>query len=287
MIRLPPIVLCALLACACRPRGEVVVFHSVTLTGALGEIAVALEHETPGLRVRLQPSEGTLAVRKLTELGLKADLVVVGDSLELAPLVEARRIRSATLFATDEIVLAHQDHSRFTDEIATTNWTEVLGRPDVRLGCADPATSDAGLHAQLAWQLAGQPGLRARCAREQTVPGELELVALLESRAVDYVFLHRSTAEGHRLKTTALPKEWNLSQRELEDAYRTASVTIAGTPRPGAAIACAAAIPEDAQNPAGARVLLDALLSSSGKRALARAGLHPLLAPAAYPATRR
>jgi molybdate/tungstate transport system substrate-binding protein len=286
MPRPAPILLCVALACGCRARGEVVVFHSISLTAPLGEVAQQLERDSPGVRVRLEPCEGSLAVRKLLELGQPADLVVVGDSLELAPLIEAHKIHSATVFATDEVVLAHQDHSRFTDEISTANWPQVLDRPGVRVGCADPTTSDVGLHAQLAWQLAGQQALRNRCTPDRTVTGELELVGLLESRAVDYVFLHRSTAEGHRLKLTALPKEWNLSEPGLEDAYRTASVTLAGKPRAGAAIACAAAIPEAAANVAGARLFLDALLSTKGRQALSRAGFHPLASPATYPALR-
>ena len=36
---------------------------------------------------------------------------------------------------------------------------------------------------------------------------EVELVTLLETRAIDYAFLLRSTAEDHHLKITSLPEQ--------------------------------------------------------------------------------
>ncbi|HEY3452485.1 MAG TPA: substrate-binding domain-containing protein [Myxococcales bacterium] len=269
--------LLALLLASCRSAsdGEVVVFHDQGLSALLGDVVQALRRETSGLRARLEPSEGTLAVRKISEMGLKADLVVSCDAAALESLLAARKASWILSFATDEVVIAHKDHSRFTDEISSANWTEVLNRPGIALGCADPSTSATGAHAVFAWQLAGQPGLRMRCASDLKVPGEAELVGLLESRAADYVFLHRSTAEGHHLKVTALKPEWNLSRPELIDAYQTASLG----ERRGRPILCGLTVPEAAVNPEGARRLLAALLSEPGRRALLRAGYRPLDPP--------
>ncbi|MBI5547169.1 MAG: substrate-binding domain-containing protein [Deltaproteobacteria bacterium] len=264
------------LATACHGQEELVVFHSEGLSPLLGELAQRLGRQTPALRIRLEPSPSALAVRKVTELGLAADVVALADSGLAGPLRDARRMAAWHPLATDEVVLAHKDHSRHTDEVGTRNWTEVIDRPGVRLGCASPETSEAGLHAQMTWQLAGQQGLRLRCQRDNTVPGEAELIALLEARAVDYAFVHRSTASVHHLKVTALPREWNLSSLELADAYRTASVGDGASAHVGRPIEVGLAFLRGAKNPKGAQRLLDALRSELGRRALERAGFHPL-----------
>lgn len=272
-----PVAACVLALLSCRPAAdaEVVVFLDQGLSPLFGDLVEAARREAPGMRVRLEPSEGSLAVRKVTEMGLKADLVATCSSAALAGLVEAGKAAWALTFATDEVVLAHKDHSRFTDEVSTANWAEVLGRPGVALGCADPSTSAVAADAAFAWQLAGRPNLRQRCASELLVPGEAELVGLLESRAADYVFLHRSTAESHHLKVTALAPEWNLSRLELADAYGAASLG----ERRGRPIACGLTVLEGAANPASARRVLAALLSEAGRKAVLRAGLRPVEPP--------
>ena len=243
MLRPLGLLACTLLACGCRGRAEVVVYCTDVLCGVLSDVV------GPPLRMRLEPGDDGLARRKLLELEQRADLVVVRDATSLQPVRSQKKIGSPTLFATDEIVLAHKDHSAFTDKVSTATFAQVLRQPVVRLGCANPATADVGAHAQQAWGLAGAPDLAARCDAAQLVPGEPELVALLESRAVDYVFLHRSIAESHHLKVTAVP-----------------------SPK----IVCALAIPSGAANPADARRVVEALLSDAGRRALERAGFSPL-----------
>lgn len=286
------LLLIAGVASGCRDRGEVVVFFDQALSGPLSEVAERLRAESPGLRVRLEPSDPALTLRKPAELGLEADLLVVGEEARFAGLRGAKTVAWTLSFATDEVVVAHKDHSRFTDEISTANWTEVLQRPGVSLGCAEPWTSPVGAHAALSWDLAGQQALNSRCARERTVPGETELIALLESRAVDYVFLHRSTAEGHHLKVTPLRPEWNLGRLELAGAYATASLRRGDAEVRGGPLACALAVPEAARNREGAFRVARALLAEAGRKALERAGYRPLVpavatAPEALPSALR
>ncbi|MGC4115060.1 MAG: substrate-binding domain-containing protein [Myxococcales bacterium] len=143
------------------------------------------------------------------------------------------------------------------------------------MGCAQAATSAVGTDALLAWRLAGAGGPNLPCGQALTVAGETELVGLLESRAADYVLLHRSTAERHHLKVTELDPRINLSRLELADAYQQAAVA----ERRGQPIACALAIPDAAVNPDGARLLAAALVSEHGRKALLRSGYRPVDPP--------
>ncbi|MFH0902448.1 MAG: extracellular solute-binding protein [Pseudomonadota bacterium] len=278
-------VLFVLLCCAgCRSYEEVVVFYATSLRRVLAEAAQEYQQQNPKTRIRLEPSGSLLAIRKVADLGLRADVVAVAD----AELIETGLVpRLASWIVepvTNEIVLAHKDHSRATDEITTESWQLVVRRPEVRLGRVDPDQAPLGYHTLFVWQLAGGNGLAdelaGRCAAEHVVPDETELLALLESRAIDYAFLYRSSAEDHHLKITELRTAENLSRRELSAHYAVASVGIRvkhGEPPAtvtGRPITYGITVPTNAPNPARAADFVAFLLGDRGQRAFTRAGFH-------------
>jgi molybdate/tungstate transport system substrate-binding protein len=276
-----------------RSQTEIAVFHATSLTALLGDAAERFQRDNPGIRVRLEPSGSQVAARKVVELGMRADIVAVADAGIIGKMMIPRHAVWNAVFATNEIVLAHKDHSRFTDEVSTQNWPSVLGRPGVRLGRADPDTAPLGYHTLLAWQLAEKSGtygtaganleakLSGLCAKEHVTHDEAELLTLLEARAIDYAFLFRSTAEDHHLKITALPAEQNLSQPELAARYANASVEVrmkqgdGRTRITGGPISYGITIPVGAPHAAEARRFVALLLGEGGRRLLERRGFHP------------
>jgi molybdate/tungstate transport system substrate-binding protein len=272
-----------LLAAGCSGRKEIVVFHAASLRRVASEVAEEFQRREPGWRVRLEPSGSLVAARKLTELGMRADVVAVADVGVIDRMLMPGHASWSVEFAAGEIVLAHLDHSRFTDEVSTESWPEVLQRPGVRLGRVNPETAPLGYHTMLAWRLCGtgaHPGLpqvlAARVAREHLAPDETELLGLLEARAVEYAFLYRSSAEDHRLKITALSPACNLSRRDLATRYAEAEVTVRGKRLRGAPVTYGVTIPATAPQPAAAARFVALLLDEEGRRLLRRAGMHPL-----------
>jgi molybdate/tungstate transport system substrate-binding protein len=287
--------LCALGSLGCkRPPTEIVVFYASSLSAVLGDAAEVFAKANPQLRLRLEPSGSQVAVRKVTELGMRADIVAVADASLIEKMMVPAHAAWNAVFATNEIVLAHKDHSRFTDQITPDNWPEVLGREGVRLGRADPDTAPIGYQTLLAWQLAEISGrygtsgvglaarLAGRCAKEHVTHDEAELLSLLESRAVDYAFLFRSTAEDHHLKILTLPPEINLSRPDLAERYAAASVEVRmkqGEGRGrivGAPVTYGLTIPANARHADAAARFAAFLFGDAGRRLLARRGLHPL-----------
>jgi molybdate/tungstate transport system substrate-binding protein len=289
---------CSLLGFAvvvgCRtPPAEIAVFHATSLTAMLGDAAEKFQHDNPRVRLRLEPSGSQVAARKVVELGMRADIVAVADAGIIGKMMIPRHATWNVIFATNEIVLAHKDHSRFTDEISAQNWPSVLERPGVRLGRADPDTAPLGYHTLLAWQLAEKSGsygaagvnlaarLSSQCAKEHVTHDEAELLTLLEARAIDYAFLFRSTAEDHHLKITALPVEQNLSQPGLAAHYASVSVEVrmkqgdGRTRITGGPITYGLTIPADAPHAAHARRFVALLLGEQGRRLLERRGFRP------------
>jgi molybdate/tungstate transport system substrate-binding protein len=294
-LRLLPL-LAALLASGCHSRTELVVFHASSLSRVLSDLAEELEREAPDLRVHLEPSGSQVAARKITELGMRADLVAVADAALIDRMLLPSHARFNAVFATNEMVLAHKGHSRFTEEVTSENWPEVVLRAGVRLGRASPDLAPIGYHTLFVWQLAERSGrygkdgerlearLRERCG-ERATTDEAELLSLLESKAIDYAFLYRSTAEDHRLKITPLPAELNLSSPELAPRYASAAVEVAmkqaeaRTRLTGSPVTYGLTIPAAAPHPAAALRLAAFILGERGQRALRRAGFRPV-APA-------
>lgn len=279
-----------------RQRRELVIFHAASLTQPLGDAAELFKRHNPSIAVRLEPSGSQVAVRKLTDYGMRADVIAVADAALIDKMLVPAYTGHNLTFATGEMVIAHKDHSRFTDEITTENWQRVLVRPGVRIARANPDTAPLGYRTLIVWKLAEQAGnagltakLVAQCAPEHVAADEMDVLALLESRAVDYVFLYRSTAEDHRLKTTALPPELNLSRSALNDRYAQAEVEVRmdqGVSHSlihGEAIAYSLSILDRAKEPDAARRFVALLLSDDGRKILERRGFSPMTPASCHP----
>ena len=290
-----PVALVALAACGCKSRGvELSVFYASSLSAVLGDAVEVFHKENPQVRIRLEPSGSQVAARKVTELGMRADIVLVADAALIDKIMIPSHATWNAVFATNEIVIAHKDHSRGTDKIKGENWPEILTGAGVRLGRADPDTAPIGYNTLMVWQLAETAGLfgssatgldarlRGQCSPEHVVHDEAELLGLLESRSIDYAFLFRSTAEDHHLKVLALPPEINLSQQDMATRYATASVEVRmkrgqGLARlQGAPVTYGLTIPNSAPHKVEAEKFAALLLGQRGQRLFAKRGFHPV-----------
>jgi molybdate/tungstate transport system substrate-binding protein len=280
---------------ACKSKQtEITVFYASSLTAFLGDAAEAFQKANPQYRLRLEPSGSQVAIRKVSELGMRADIVAVADAGLIPKMMVPAHATWNVLFAANEMVIAHKDHSKWTDQITQDNWAEVLTRDGVRLGRADPDTAPVGYQTLMVWQLAEAAGTKGsgagglssqligRCAKEHVTHDEAELLALLESRAVDYAFLFRSTAEDHHLKVLSLPSEINLSRQDFTERYATARVDVQmkrgqGTKTlTGAPIVYGLTIPVNAPHAEAATRFVAFLSGEAGRKLLLRRGFHPI-----------
>jgi molybdate/tungstate transport system substrate-binding protein len=272
-------------------RPGVVVFAAASLARALSDLKQTIESEQ-SVEIQLTVGGSQEACRKVAELGHQADVVATADYRVIDQILRPRHASFDIHFTTNEVVLAHLQHSKFTEEVTARNWASILERPGVHLGMASPDLAPIGYATLLVWQLAGQergdgPGLasrlRARCAPEHLAADEGELLQLLQSRAIDYAFMYRSTAEEHNLKLVPLPDSINLGAPDKASVYAKARVqvrmkraeglkTIQGSP-----ITYGLTIPTGAPNRAGAELFVRYLLGEAGQRTLRRTGFRPIV----------
>ena len=258
---------------------------ALPLRAALDSFA-AREHVTVE-----QENAGSLeTARKLTELGKVPDLVAVADYEVIPLLLIPAHATWYAKFARNRMVLAYGDRSRGAAEINTGNWWQVVTRPGVQVGRADPSLDPNGYRTLLVWQLAErfykQPGLAQRMLASAPArnvrPKEADLVGLLQAGEFDYIWSYESIAQGTGLRYVTLPPEIDLSAAADSAAYAVASTRIAGkTPRDsvtmrGQPIVYAFTVPTRAPHAALAAKFAAYLASDDGRRVLRGAKLDVL-----------
>jgi len=273
---------------------ELIIFHAGSLSVPFKEVADSFRQQHPEVEVKLEAAGSVDCARKITELNRECDIMASADYRVIDKLLIPDYTSWLVRFAANEMVLVYHDRSRFSDEINQENWTSYLMRDRVYYGRSNPDSDPCGYRTVLTLRLAEDyykhRGLAAQLlAKDQRFirPKETDLLALLESGALDYAFLYRSVAEQHGLAYITLPDSINLGNPELEDHYAKATVDIAGK-KPGEPMTMKGEPMiygitqlKNAPNPDLAREFMHFLLTSDKGLAIMEKNGQPSLVPAA------
>ncbi len=241
------------LLCGCQAKTEkLTIFNAGSLTIPLKEVNEEFKKVYPNVDFRMEPSGSLMAVRKVTDLGRRADVVAVADYTLLRDFVYPKYADFYIAFAKNELVICYTNKSRYGDEINSSNWFEVLSRKDVKLGFSNPNIDPCGYRSVMAMKLADfyygrnvfqnliekHTNIRAEGSKI-VVPKDVEtdgkvvvrdksvdLIALLESGSIDYAFEYKSVALQHGLKFVELPDEINLGNFSLGKWYGRVSIVV-------------------------------------------------------------
>jgi len=261
--------------------GPLIVFNAGSLARPL---RAALDTFAARENVRFEQEQaGSLeTARKLTELGRIPDVIALADYAIFPQLLVPEHATWYAMFARNRMGLAYLDESRHADSINATNWWRIVLRPDVETGHSDPHLDPGGYRALLVMQLAEryyrEPGLAARLRRavpaRNVRPKEIDLVALLETGELDYVYQYESVARGAGLEFVAFPDSVSLADIRDSSFYAQAVVRVVGH-RPGDSltirgepIVYALSIPQRAEHARLAEAFVGFLLSQDGRRIL-------------------
>ncbi len=250
-------------------RVPLVVFGAGSLIVPFDALEAAFEAQYPQIDVRAEYHGSIQVIRHATELHELIDVVATADA-SLIPMLMSGVIDPETgrpyadwyiRFASNRLMVAYNRDSKYAAELTADNWPEVLARPDVKVGIADPRFDAVGYRAFMAVVLAQERARHytyfANLFKDQftqpvtlflddklatvTVPEVLEtrsgahvmlrgasiqLVALLESGDLDYAFEYESVIRQHGLGMLRLPDEENLGSAEHEAEYARVQVNL-------------------------------------------------------------
>lgn len=233
-----------LLSCTSTKREDnrLIIFHAGSLSVPFKQMKEQFETENPGTEILLEAAGSVQCARKITDLKKDCDIMASADYTIIDKMLIPEYTNWSIQFATNEMSIVYHDESKYADEINAQNWYEILLREDVIFGRSNPNTDPCGYRALLTTQLAEQyyntPGLTVKIKnkdQEYIRPKEVDLIALLESNTIDYIFLYRSVAEQHGLKYVLLPDSVNLKNPDLNNHYKQVSIDITGK-KPGSSI---------------------------------------------------
>lgn len=244
---------------AAPPLTPVTVMVAGSLVDPLAGFEARFEAAHPEIDVRVEGHGSIQAIRQVTDLNRSVDVIAVADA-PLIPDLMTGRTTAYTTFGTTEMVITYTNASRYAGEIGEANWADVLARPDVRVGIANPMLDAAGYRAMLVLLLAEREqstpvfgpvlgdhlsptlapsangtGLEVRLpelvrpaagGKVAVRDGSVFLLSLLEAGGIDYAFEYRSVAEGRGLRYVRLPPSINLGSTAYTDAYRNATVRL-------------------------------------------------------------
>jgi molybdate/tungstate transport system substrate-binding protein len=269
---------------------EIIIFHAGSLSVPLKQLADEYEKRNPGIKILMEPAGSIVCARKITELKKPCDIIASADYFLINELLIPDYTKWSIKFATNEIVIAFQEKSKFASEIDSVNWTDVLLRDDITYARSDPDSDPCGYRSVLAFKLAekyyNKPGLAERLISKNMDfirPKEVDLVALIEANAVDYMFQYKSVAIQHGLKYIELPDYINLGNPAKNDIYNSVSLEVAGS-KPGSKMTVkgeyinySLSVISDAVNRDGAIDFVSFLLSNEGMEIFRKNGQEPII----------
>lgn len=271
-------------------NNAIIIFHAGSLSVPFKIIADEYESRNPGVKILMEPAGSLVCARKITELKKPCDIIASADYFVINELIVPDYASWSIRFATNEIVIAFSDKARYSKEIDSTNWIDILQRDDVIYARSDPDSDPCGYRTVMTFKLAENYYSRTGLAEAFTKknadfirPKEVDLVALIESNAIDYMFQYKSVAIQHNLKYIELPDYINLGNPDKNNIYKTVSLDIAGS-SPGSRITArgdyinySLSVLRDAPNIKGAIDFVAFLLSPEGLKIFKESGQDPIV----------
>jgi molybdate/tungstate transport system substrate-binding protein len=287
---------------SCSLRDERAAHHDTLVVLQAGSLARPVRAALDSFTARTGTPVATIsagsveAARRITELDDVPDVVALADEEVFPALLMPNAVAGYSVFARNRVVIAMSPR-RAQAGVDSTNWFRALTASDVEVGRSNPDLDPAGYRAIMVLRLASAaynaPGLEravlARSPERNVRPKSADLLALLETGALDYAFVYETSARAANLRFIRLPAGIDLGDDAHAAEYARVSIRIAGGARGdsvtvhGTPIRYALAVPREAPHPASAKALAGYLLSPDGLAAMRQAGLETV-APHYVPA---
>ena len=269
---------------------ELIIFHAGSLSVPFREVSAEFSKLHPEITIKAEAAGSRACARKISDLGRLCDVMASADYMVVANLLIPEYADYNIRFALNEMVIAYTEKSRESENVTADNWHEILLKGKIAFGRSDPNLDPCGYRTLMVFQLAQKyydvDGLAAKLqAKDKHIrPKETDLLALLETGEIDYLFIYRSVASQHGLKMVMLPDEINLKSSEFGDLYASTEVQVSGKKpgefitRKGEPMVYSVTVCKDAPNPEAAQAWVAFLLSDKGRGIMESNG-QPCIVP--------
>jgi len=214
----------------------ITIFHAGSLSVPLKAITDSFKRHNPEVTFNLEAAGSLECARKITDLNRQCDLFFSADYQVINHLLVTKHADFVIPFSGNRMVIAYSPKSKLSSSINSLNWTSILLNPKVTYGRSDPNADPCGYRTVLVLQLAekyyGKKGFAdSLLAKDNQFirPKEVDLLALLETGAIDYLFIYESVVKQHGLKYISLPDSVNLGNFSLASHYDAVQVKVRGT----------------------------------------------------------
>ncbi len=276
-----------------KEKERVIIFHAGSLSYPFKALIDAFALEYPNIEIITEAAGSLATVRKVTELKRKADILALADYQIIDRLLIPEYTNFNIHFVTNSIGLAYTENSLFAERINAENWIEILKKPEVKIGASDPDADPCGYRTRMLLQLAEKTNDETSLVNAMFTPQKLhqrpkenDLIALLETKTIDYIFLYESVSQQHGLKFLALSDSINLSQPSLNSWYKNAELSVRGSEEgstiqlEGEAIVYGLTVLENAPNKTNAYLFIQWMLNpEKGLKTIQKTGLAPIAPP--------
>ncbi len=274
---------------------ELIIFHAGSVSVPVKEVISEFNKEYPNIKVFTEIAGSLECARKISDLKKPCDIFISADYKVIENILYPDYANWIAQFATNEMVVAYNDKSLYANEITDKNWTSIIAKPKVEIGRSEPNSDPCGyrtIHtlklAENFYKISGLANTIIQRSAKNIRPKEVDLLALLETNNIDYLFIYKSVAVQHKLKYIELPDEINLSNRDFNEQYNTVFVNLKGkTPNEqieqrGEAIIYGLTMPMNGQNKNATILFLQFLLNpEKGLKIFDKEGQKPILKPKA------
>jgi molybdate/tungstate transport system substrate-binding protein len=220
-------------------QDKLIIFHAGSLSVPLKQISAEFQKENPTVEIFAEAAGSVACARKITDLNRPCDVMLSADHNVIDKFLIPGHAGWSLQFASNEMVIAFNEKSLHAAEINRSNWPEILTRKKVRYGRSDPNSDPCGYRTVMCLELADQmydfPELAQSLLNKDIRyirPKETDLLALLETHTIDYIFIYKSVAAQHQLKYITLSDSVNLNKPDHAEWYKNAVVKINGE-KPG------------------------------------------------------
>lgn len=218
------------------------IIHAGSLTKPVHKLAKVFKEENPGVEILTEAWGSKAGARRIMDVNTPADLFMSADYMVIENMLIPDHAGWYIPFATNELAIVYTPRSKYASEINSGNWMDILLQDDVKYGRSNPDMDPCGVRSvfsiKLAEKKSGKEGFaNALLNKDQDNirPKETDLIALLESNHIDYIFLYRSVAVQHGLEYLVLPDSLSLGNFALNDWYGQVRIETRGT-QPGETI---------------------------------------------------